>query len=133
MKKSMDESKRAVQIQRNMAGAGGNLKEKQGSSPVPERNRLEYPVKPKWQIFTFGFGSSKFPTKMKMSDIKIRQLRQQTATTITEERDDESDLKSSQKKRWWRLIDIVRCGGGYDGDTGANDIRASFPTLKKFD
>ncbi|CAH1438479.1 unnamed protein product [Lactuca virosa] len=128
----MDEYKKTVafglvQIDGNMAETEGQSKEKQGSSPVPERNRLDSPGKTKWQVFAFGFGSSKFPKKMELSDIKSRQ---QTSTTIADGGEDGSDRR---KKRWWRLIDVFRCGGGYDGDTVVNDWRASFPTLKKFD
>lgn len=124
MQKSMDEYKKTVafgvvQIDGNMAGREGHSKEKQGSSPVPGKT--------KWQVVAFGFGSTRFPRKMKLSDIKSRQ---QTSTTTAEGGEDGSDRR---KKRWWRLIDVFRCGGGYDGDMVVNDLRASFPTLKKFD
>ncbi|CAI9273469.1 unnamed protein product [Lactuca saligna] len=128
----MDEYKKAVafgvvQIDGNMAGREGHSKEKPGSYPVPERNRLESPGKTNWQVVAFGFGSTRFPRKMKLSDIKSRQ---QTSTTIADGGEVGSDRR---KKRWWRLIDVFRCGGGYDGDMVVNDMRASFPTLKKFD
>ncbi|KAI3520098.1 hypothetical protein L1887_09322 [Cichorium endivia] len=137
MQKSMDESKKTVgygvvQNNGNMAGTEAHSKEKQGSSPVLERSSLQSPRKPKWQVFAFGFGIGKGPTKMELNDIKSRQLRQQTTTTKSDGHEDESDRRS-EKKRLWRLIDVFRCGGEYEGDTAVKDLRASFRTLRKFD
>ncbi|KAI3705189.1 hypothetical protein L1987_75423 [Smallanthus sonchifolius] len=63
--------------------------------------------KSKWQVFMFGFGSGKFPSTMDMSDIKSRQIRRQS--TVVGRR--------SGKKGWWRLVNVLGCNGGYDGDT----------------
>ncbi|KAI3721369.1 hypothetical protein L2E82_32379 [Cichorium intybus] len=132
MQKSMDESKKTVAYkEKQMAGTEAHSKEKQGSSPFLERSSLQSPRKPKWQVFAFGFGIGKGPTKMELNDIKSRQLRQQTTTTISDGHDDESGR--SEKKRWWRLIDVFSCGGEYEGDTTVKDLRASFRTLRKFD
>lgn len=75
-------------------------KDKQGSAQV---SRLESPTKPKWQVFMFGFGTGKFPTKMDLNDIKSRQLRrQQTINTMPDGGgEDESDSRRSGKNQWW--------------------------------
>ncbi|KAI3808991.1 hypothetical protein L1987_24955 [Smallanthus sonchifolius] len=100
------------------------------------RSRLELsPTKSKWHVFMFGFGTGKFPAKMELSDIKKRQLRQQDADTdtLSDGGEDESDRRRSGRKRWWLLIDVFRCGGGYEGEVAVKGLQASFPTLKRFD
>ncbi|KAI3705190.1 hypothetical protein L1987_75424 [Smallanthus sonchifolius] len=90
------------------------------------------PTNSKWKVFMFGFGTGKFPAKMELSDIKKRQLRQQDADTdtLSDGGEDESDRR---KKRWWMLIDVFRCGGGYEEEGAVKGLQASFPTLKRFD
>ncbi|KAK1421246.1 hypothetical protein QVD17_23435 [Tagetes erecta] len=88
-------------------------------TPVPERSRLESPAKSNFQVFMFGFGTGKFPTKMELSDIKKRQLRQ---PTMPDGDDEESDRR---KKRWWVLIDAFRCGGAYQEKVAMKDVQTT--------
>ncbi|KAI3808993.1 hypothetical protein L1987_24957 [Smallanthus sonchifolius] len=77
---------------------------------LPSSSSSSSSCKSKWQVFMFGFGSGKFPSTMDMSDIKSRQLRRH-------EGKDESVGRRSGKKGWWRLVDVLGCNGGYDGET----------------
>ncbi|KAL4576422.1 hypothetical protein LXL04_012515 [Taraxacum kok-saghyz] len=90
------------------------------SVTVMERSRLmASKSSSRWQVFMFGLGSGKFPTKMDLSDIKSRQLRRQSSPKV-----DLSDaIKKTQpheqksgKKAWWRFVDILGCGGGFVRD-----------------
>ncbi|KAI3748640.1 hypothetical protein L6452_11879 [Arctium lappa] len=87
-----------------------------------ERSRLMASSKSKsrWQVFLFGFRSGKFPKKMDLSDIKIRQLRHQSTTTKVSSPSadlhvgwEESVGRRTDKKGWWRVVDVLGCGGGY--------------------
>ncbi|KAK1409551.1 hypothetical protein QVD17_36077 [Tagetes erecta] len=76
--------------------------------------------KSRWQVFMFGFGSGKFPTKMDLVDIKTRQLRTKEVQNVDNInnngvcRDINDGRMMSGKKVWWRLVDVLGCGGGYD-------------------
>ncbi|GKA62920.1 hypothetical protein Tco_0762439 [Tanacetum coccineum] len=80
--------------------------------------------KSRWQVFLSGFGSSKFPTKMDLDDIKSRQLRSESTTNTRKHVDIECVSKeeetggrrTSGMKVWWRLVDVLGCGGGYEKD-----------------
>ncbi|CAH1438478.1 unnamed protein product [Lactuca virosa] len=89
------------------------------SVTVMERSRMASKSNSRWQVFMFGLGSGKFPTKMDLSDIKSRQLRRRS----TPEMDLGDVIKSRQphdqrsgKKAWWRFVDILGCGGGFVRD-----------------
>ncbi|KAI3799744.1 hypothetical protein L1987_35045 [Smallanthus sonchifolius] len=89
------------------------------SKSMPNRS-ASFPCKSRLMVFMFGSGSSKFPTKVDMSDIKSRQLRQQNTSTVSGWVDggkEESDGGTSGKKGWWRLVDALGCSGGYERDT----------------
>ncbi|KAI3721372.1 hypothetical protein L2E82_32382 [Cichorium intybus] len=93
------------------------------SVTVMERSKVASKSKSRWQVFMFGFGSGKFPTKMDLSDLKSRQLRHESTTrmdfsdmTKSREPHDQSVGQRSEKKAWWRLVDILGCGGGYERD-----------------
>ncbi|KAI3793414.1 hypothetical protein L1987_36033 [Smallanthus sonchifolius] len=92
------------------------------SKSMPNRSATSFPCKSRLMVFLFGSGSSKFPTKVDMSDIKSRQLRQQNTSMVSAEWVDggkeESDGGISGKKGWWRLVDALGCSGGYERDTG---------------
>ncbi|KAJ0558280.1 hypothetical protein HanIR_Chr07g0334531 [Helianthus annuus] len=137
-KYSKDEPKKTVsfgkvRVHGEMVATEERSKEKQGSMVVAERSRLESPTKSTCQVFMFGFGTGKFPTKMELSDIKQRQLRRQATDTVPDGGEDESDRRRGGKKGWWLLIDVFRCGGGYEEEVAVKDLQVSFPTLKKFD
>ncbi|CAH1438480.1 unnamed protein product [Lactuca virosa] len=90
------------------------------SKSFPNRLPKSSSCKSKWQVFMFGFGSGKFPTKMDMSDIKTRQFRRKSTVTVSQWVDDGKDEcvgRRSGKKGWWRLVDVLGCSGGYDKDT----------------
>ncbi|PWA95995.1 hypothetical protein CTI12_AA029590 [Artemisia annua] len=80
--------------------------------------------KSRWQVFLSGFGSSKFPTKMDLDDIKSRQLRSESTTNTSQhvnvERVSKEEAsggrRTSGMKVWWRLVDVLGCGGGYEKD-----------------
>ncbi|PWA59238.1 hypothetical protein CTI12_AA394970 [Artemisia annua] len=122
-----------VKVHGDKDGTQEHLKENHGFSSFIEEKQLEYGTKPKWQVFMFGFGTGKFPTKMKLSDIKSRQYRQQATSNMSDSDENESGRRRSGKKRWWRMIDVFRCGGGYKGDAEMKELQASFPTIRKFD
>ncbi|KAI3721368.1 hypothetical protein L2E82_32378 [Cichorium intybus] len=87
------------------------------SKSLPNRVPSSSTCKSKWQVFMFGFGSGKFPTKMDMSDIKSRQFRQQSTVTVSQWVDDgkkENLGRRSGKKGWWQLVNILGCSGGYE-------------------
>ncbi|MFS7900074.1 hypothetical protein Hanom_Chr14g01322261 [Helianthus anomalus] len=73
-----------------------------------------FPLKSRLMVFMFGSGSSKFPTKVDMSDIKSRQLRQQSTSTVSGRIDGGTSGKTN---RWWRVVDVLGCNGGYERDT----------------
>ncbi|KAI3799743.1 hypothetical protein L1987_35044 [Smallanthus sonchifolius] len=79
--------------------------------------------KSRWQVFMSGFGSGKFPTKMDWLDIKTRQLRSRSATKESQNvdhvggEDSGGRRVSDRKKVWWRLVDVLGCGGGYERNT----------------
>ncbi|KAI3748642.1 hypothetical protein L6452_11881 [Arctium lappa] len=131
MQKSMCESKKTMEVK--IHGDMGGTEEQHSKG-----NQGSSPRKSKWRpVFMFGYGTAKFPTKMELNDIKSRQLRrQQTTTTVCDggAGEDESYGRRSGDKRWWRLIDVFGCGGGYDdGDTAVKDLRATFRTLERFE
>ncbi|KAI3748641.1 hypothetical protein L6452_11880 [Arctium lappa] len=74
-------------------------------------SKLACSSKSRWQVFMFGSG--RFPTKMELSDIKSRQLRQIPATM---------SMEKGGGNRLTRLIRILGCGGGFNSD---DTIRAS--------
>ncbi|KAI3520100.1 hypothetical protein L1887_09324 [Cichorium endivia] len=84
------------------------------SLSVMEKSRMTSKSKSRWQVFMYGFGSGKFPAKMDLSDIKSRQLRQQSTTTVSRSVDhvveEESSDQRSRKKVWWRFVDVLGCG-----------------------
>ncbi|KAI3793415.1 hypothetical protein L1987_36034 [Smallanthus sonchifolius] len=77
----------------------------------------------RWQVFMSGFGSGKFPTKMDWLDIKTRQLRSRSTTKESQNVDHVGGEDSGgrrvidRKKVWWRLVDVLGCGGGYERNT----------------
>ncbi|PWA95998.1 hypothetical protein CTI12_AA029620 [Artemisia annua] len=79
---------------------------------LPTRLTPSSSCKSKWHVFMFGFGSGKFPTTMDMSDIKNRQLRRSI-----DDGEEESGVRRSGNKGWWRLVDVLGCGTGYERDT----------------
>nr|GEV27804.1 hypothetical protein [Tanacetum cinerariifolium] len=78
------------------------------SKSLPTRLTPSSSCKSKWHVFMFGFGSGKFPTTMDMSDIKNRQLRR-----LIDDCEEKSGVRRSGNNRWWRLVDVLGCGGGY--------------------
>ncbi|PWA59237.1 hypothetical protein CTI12_AA394960 [Artemisia annua] len=85
------------------------------SKSLPKDSTKSFPCKSRFMVFMFGSRSSKFPTKVDMSDIKSRKLRQQRATA---DRDNEANGgRKSGNKGWWRVVDVLGCGGGYERDT----------------
>ncbi|KAJ0470529.1 hypothetical protein HanIR_Chr14g0719741 [Helianthus annuus] len=84
-----------------------------GSKSMPNGSS-SFPCKSRLMVFMFGSGSSKFPTKVDMSDIKSRQLRQQSTSTVSGWIDGGT---SGKTKGWWRVVDVLGCNGGYERDT----------------
>lgn len=74
------------------------------SKSMPNKSLSSFPSKSRLMVFMFGSGSSKFPTKVDMSEIKNRQLRKQNSTV------------AGGKRGWWRVVDVLGCSGGYDKD-----------------
>ncbi|KAK1409550.1 hypothetical protein QVD17_36076 [Tagetes erecta] len=72
------------------------------SQSMPNKSLSLFPCKSRLMVFMFGSGSSKFPTKVDMSEIKSRQLRQQNSTM------------AGGKRGWWRVVDVLGCSGGYE-------------------
>lgn len=71
--------------------------------------------KSRWQVFMSGFGSGKFPTKMDLVDIKTRQLQAQEVKNVDGVcREEGGGRMMNGKKVWWRLVDVLGCGGGYE-------------------
>lgn len=72
--------------------------------------------KSRWQVFMSGFGSGRFPAKMDMVDIKTRQLRTQSTAKVSGSDDrvctEDRGGQRVKKKVWWRLVDVLGCGGG---------------------
>ncbi|GJU27342.1 hypothetical protein Tco_1165963 [Tanacetum coccineum] len=84
------------------------------SKSLPKGSVASFPCKSRFMMFMFGSRSSKFPTKVDMSDIKSRKLRQQ-GTTIGD--NEANGGRKSGNKGWWRVVDVLGCGGGYERDT----------------
>ncbi|KAL8193211.1 hypothetical protein R6Q57_027115 [Mikania cordata] len=103
---------------RSNSGSFRYMRFKIGSSADPWRSRslsvMASKSKSRWQVFMSGFGSGRFPTKMDLIDIKTRQLRSQSMTKVPQDVVDHGDgdgPKICRKKIWWRLVDVLRCGG----------------------
>ncbi|KAJ9539945.1 hypothetical protein OSB04_026451 [Centaurea solstitialis] len=76
--------------------------------------------KSRFLVFMFGSGSSKFPTKIDVSEIKSRQLRRQStmaSPSVNGGGKKESGGRKNGNKGWWRVVDVLGCGGGYKRDT----------------
>ncbi|KAL8247618.1 hypothetical protein R6Q59_008834 [Mikania micrantha] len=83
------------------------------SHSMPNRSSL---FKSRLMVFMFGPGSSKFSAKLDMNDIKSRQLRQQMnmqAGWVDGGKEESDHGRTSGKKGWWRLVDVLGCSGGY--------------------
>ncbi|KAI3799745.1 hypothetical protein L1987_35046 [Smallanthus sonchifolius] len=87
------------------------------SKSLPNRLPSSSSCKSKWKVFMFGFGSGKFPTTMDMSDIKSRQLRRQSEVSVDDGKEVSVGWRSGKKGRWWLLVDVLGCSGGYERDT----------------
>ncbi|KAJ9539946.1 hypothetical protein OSB04_026452 [Centaurea solstitialis] len=104
MQISMYESKKTVEVKIHGDTAGTEeqqrSKRNQGlSKAVSLRDRLESRRNTKLWVFMFGHGTAKFRTKMELNDIKSRQLRQQSTTTVSDGGEDEIPGRRSGEKR----------------------------------
>ncbi|KAI3748643.1 hypothetical protein L6452_11882 [Arctium lappa] len=84
------------------------------SKSLPNRSASSPICKSRWLVFMFGSGSSKFPTMIDVSDIKSRQVRRQNTMGTPSVSGGGRTIGS---KGWWRFVDVLGCGGGYDRDT----------------
>lgn len=91
------------------------------SKSMPNGSSKSSPCKSRFMVFLFGSGSSKFQTKVDMSDIKSRQLRQQSSKRVPGwiggGDKEESGVRRSGNNGWWRFVDVLGCGSGYERDT----------------
>ncbi|KAJ0470527.1 hypothetical protein HanRHA438_Chr14g0674481 [Helianthus annuus] len=117
-----DKSPETYPVFRSNSGSFRYMRFKIGSRTGSWRSRslsvMASRSKSRWQVFMSGFGSGKFPTKMDLIDIKTRQLRSKSTAKVSQHVDhvgtDDSGGRRVRKTVWWRLVDVLGCGGGYE-------------------
>lgn len=96
--------------------------------PVKKVSTLATSVKPRWYLLAFGYG--RFPSEMKLRDIKNRQSRRTPATKFQSDDVDGDMVKRSGKRSpWkgaWTLLKILGCKSQQANAV----VRASFDRIR---